>query len=648
MTVISKAALASLLIFMTAAANAQVLFTYGGKAVTKNEFLKAYNKNNSDTRPTDQAYHDYLELYIRFKLKVQAALDKKMDTMSNQQAEINSFRAQIIDSYVRDEVSINQLTTEAIVRGKKDIHIAHIFVAAGKYATLEDVKKAQDKINAAYGELQKGQDFGKVAAQYSEDATVSANKGDIGYITSVVLPYELENGIYSTPVNKYTTVLRSKAGFHIFKNLGEREGLGRMKVAQILLAFPPDATEAQKEIIKKRADSIYNALTSGGDFKVLVTKFSNDNISWQAGGEMMEFGVGQYELPFENAAFALTKDSEISKPVLSSFGYHLIKRLSYKPATGDTVNTQMRDDMKQRIVQTDRLEVSQKMLLKKVLLLTGYKKIKVNEQHLFQIADSILDNNRIPVFADVTLKTPLFSFAKKTVTVKDFQAYLETIRNYENMKTGKTRAQILEEFTEVSAFDYYRQHLEEFNKDFKDQLAEFKEGNLLFEVMQRNIWDPASVDSAGLRNFYNAHKDKYWWESSADAIILTVTNQELSEEFRTKMKENYKNWQRYINESAGHLQGDSGRFELSQIPVVGRTNFTEGLITANVKNESDNTVAFSFIVKLYPNREMRGFNDARGFVINDYQAALEEKWIADLKKKYPVKVNEAELKKLPK
>ena len=648
MTVISKAALASLLIFMTASANAQVLFTYGNKAVTKNEFLKAYNKNNSETKPTDQAYHDYLELYIRFKLKVQAALDKKMDTMANQQAEVNSFRSQIMESYVRDEASINELTNEAIVRSKKDIHIAHIFVAAGRNATLEDIKKAQDKINAAYSELQKGQDFGKVATQYSEDATVSTNKGDIGYITSLVLPYELENALYNTPVNKYTTTLRSKAGFHIFKNLGDRESLGRMKVAQILLAFPPDASEAQKEVIKQRADSIYNVLTSGSDFKVLVTKFSNDNISWQAGGEMMEFGVGQYELPFENAAFALKKDNEISKPVLSSYGYHLIKRLVYKPAITDTANTKVHDDMKQRIVQTDRLDVSQKMLLKRILQVTGFKKMKVNEQHLFILADSVLDNNRIPVFADVTLKTPLFSFTKKTVTVKDFQAYLESLRNYDNMKAGKTRAQMLEEFTEVSAFDYYRTHLEEYNKDFKDQLNEFKEGNLLFEIMQRNIWDPASIDSAGLKNYYNAHKDKYWWESSADAIILTATNQEASEEFRTKMKENYKLWQTYIKESTGHLQGDSGRFELSQIPVVGRTNFTEGLVTANVRNEADNTVAFAYIIKLYPNKEMRGFNDARGFVINDYQIALEEKWITDLKKKYPVKINEAELKKLPK
>jgi peptidyl-prolyl cis-trans isomerase SurA len=641
MTVISKAAVATLLIFMAATANAQVIFTYGAKSVTKSEFLKAYNKNNTESKPTDKSYRDYLELYVRFKLKVQAALDKKLDTLSTQQAELHSFRSQVIDSYVRDDASINELVTESIIRSKKDIHLAHIFVAARKDATAEEVKKAQDKINAAWSQLQNGQDFGKIAAEFSEDPAVAANKGDIGYITALVLPYELENVVYATPVGKYAAPIRSKAGFHIFKNLGEREGLGRMKAAQILLSFPPNATDEQKAEVKKRADSIHAILTKGSDFKMLAGQFSNDNLTWQTGGEMMEFGIGQYDLPFENAAFSLKKDGDISQPVLTGYGYHIIKRLLYKPAVADTANTQLRDDYKQRIIQSDRMQVSQKMLLKKVMQTTGFKKNTINEQHLFIIADSILQNKRFPVFADINAKTPLFSFAKKTITVKDFQANLETIRSYENMKAGRTNQQLFDEFIEVSAFDYYRQHLEEYNKEFAYQLNEFKEGNLLFEIMQRNIWDPASIDSAGLKKYYSAHKDKYWWESSADAIILTATNEKASEEYRVKMKENYKNWQKYINISSGHLQGDSGRFELGQIPVVDRTNFTEGLITANVRNETDNTVAFAYIIKLYPNREARGFADARGFVINDYQVYLEEQWIAALKKKYPVKINEA-------
>jgi peptidyl-prolyl cis-trans isomerase SurA len=647
MTVISKAAAALLLIFITAKGNAQVLFTYGGKPVTKNEFLKAYNKN-MDGKADEASYRSYLELFIRFKLKVQAAREKRLDTLSNQQAELQGFRNQVIEPYVRDEGSINELVKEAIVRSKKDIHIAHIFVPVRIDATAEEVKKAQDKINAAWAQLQKGQDFGKVATEFSEDPSVSVNKGDIGYITSLVLPYSLENAIYSTPVGKNAAPIRSKVGYHIFHNLGERPGFGRMKAAQIMLAFPPSASEEQKAEVKKRADSIYNLLTKGDDFKVLVAKFSNDNISWQAGGEMVEFGVGQYDLAFENAAFALKKDGAISTPVMTSYGYHIVKRLQLKPAVADTGSTQQKDDFKQRILQTDRMDVSKDFLYKKVIQQTGFKKHPVNEKHLFIIMDSLLQKKSFPVFADINTRTPLLSFTKKTITVKDLQTHLEAIRVYEGIRAGKTDQDLLNDFYETAAFDYYRAHLEEYNKDFAYQLNEFKEGNLLFEIMQRNIWDPASTDSAGLKNYYDSHKDKYNWESSADAIILTSSGSDAAEEFRNKMKENYKDWKKYIDISGGKLQGDSGRFELGQIPVVGRTNFTEGLVTANVKNETDNTVTFAYIIKLHPDREPRGFADARGFVINDYQEFLEEKWITTLKKKYPVKINEAVFKSLPK
>src|SRR5688572_5040903 len=188
MTVFSKAAMVVLFAISATTVHAQVLFTFGGKSVTKNDFLKAYKKNNTEAKPSDQSYADYLELYIRFKLKVQAALDMRLDTLPNQQAELNSFRNQIVETYMKDDASVKELVQEAMVRSKKDIHLAHIFVPVQKSATDEEIKKAQNKINAAYGQLQKGQDFGKVATEFSEDPTVAGNNSDIGYITVFVLP----------------------------------------------------------------------------------------------------------------------------------------------------------------------------------------------------------------------------------------------------------------------------------------------------------------------------------------------------------------------------------------------------------------------------------------------------------------------------
>jgi Parvulin-like peptidyl-prolyl isomerase len=648
MTAIRKTVLGLLFMSTVYTVNAQVLFTFGNKSVTRNEFLKAFKKNNTGTPPSEQAYADYLELYIRFKLKVQAALDMGLDTLATQQAELASFRSQIVESYMKDDAVVNELINEAIIRSKKDIHLAHIFVAIHKGATEAEIKAAEKKINEAYSQLKKGQDFAKVAQAISEDPSVAVNKGDIGYITALVLPYDLETAVYNTPVGKYSAPVRGRSGFHIFKNLGERPALGRLKAAQILLLLPPDAGDAEKQQVKQQADSIFNALKNGADFKELATRFSKDNLTWQQGGEMMTFGVGQYDPAFEAAAFALKEDGDISQPVETSYGYHIIKRLQHISADIDTTNELQKEEIKQKVMQSDRMEVSRKRMYKKVLALSGYKKHPVNEKNLWIFTDSILNNKKAPKLAGLNGNTVLFSFVKQQITLNDWQQYLETIRNYDNMKAGKTNQQLFDGFVETKAFDYYRNHLEAYNKEFAYQLNEFREGNLLFEIMQRKIWDVAATDSIGLQRYYSQHKDKYWWEASADAIIFNASNEAAAEEAKKKLKENYQDWQTLVNNSNGLLQADSGRFELGQIPVVERTNFTPGLITAFVKNEHDNSVAFAYIVKVYPDREQRSFADARGFVINDYQQELEERWVEELKRKYPLMINKTMVAQLPK
>jgi peptidyl-prolyl cis-trans isomerase SurA len=264
------------------------------------------------------------------------------------------------------------------------------------------------------------------------------------------------------------------------------------------------------------------------------------------------------------------------------------------------------------------------------------------------MTDSILGNKNIPQFPDITSNTPLFAFAKQTLRVKDWQNYLESIRGIPSLVTGKKNEAIFEQFVETSTLSYYRDHLEEFNPELVYQMNEFKEGNLLFEVMQRKIWDAASMDSTALQSFYQKNKSKYWWENSADAIIFTCNDSASAENLKLSLRTNFAEWKKFVDDASGAIQADSGRFELGQIPVLDRTSITEKLITANVKNEGESSVTFAYIIKLYNNREQRNFEDARGFVINDYQEYLENKWLMELRKKYPVKVSDAVLASLPK
>lgn len=645
----SKAlAAAALILGSSATGLAQTIFTYGKKPVSKDEFLRAYNKNNAAEKPTDKSYLDYLELYSRFKLKVQAAYDQRMDTLPQQLAELTGFRNQVVDNYMNDDGAVNVLIKEAAERSKKDISVAHIFVAADEHATPDVIAQAQEKINNIQKRLLNGEDFAQLALQVSEDPAVKINKGEIGYITALVLPYVMENAIYATAPGKFSAPVRSNIGFHIFKNMGERPAVGKITVAQILLGYPPESTDQQKVASRRKADSLIYVLNNGGDFKELALMYSTDNSTYQGGGEMMEFGVGRYAPEFEKAAFALAKDGDISRPIETEYGVHIIKRIKRNPVPADIDEKSYQESLRQLVFANDRMSVAKTILYDKIKKEIAFKPLSTAPTPLvIAYGDSLLQG-RNPKYNDyVKANTGLFLIKDKFYTVADWKEFLEGMARLENMRS-QPASQLYEVFKERAAFDYYRDHLEDYNPDFSYQLHEFKEGNLLFEIMQRKIWDVASADSVALQRYYEANKDKYWWEASAEAVIFTASNEAAAEDARKKLEANPKEWKAISENSGGNLQADSGRFELGQIPVLERTNFTDGLITGNVKNETDNTVAFAYIIKVHRNRSPRSFTDARGFIVNDYQATLEEKWINELKKKYPIKIKDSIVKSLPK
>jgi peptidyl-prolyl cis-trans isomerase SurA len=221
--------------------------------------------------------------------------------------------------------------------------------------------------------------------------------------------------------------------------------------------------------------------------------------------------------------------------------------------------------------------------------------------------------------------------------------WLNFVRDYKlnpDVYKGESNKALLDKFIETICFDYYRKHLEEYSKAFKYQMDEFKEGNMLFEIMERQVWNKAAADSAGLAKFYREHVANYKWASSATILVFNCTNAKVASDAASALRGG-KNWKQIADESDGKIQADSGRYELTQIQVAAGTNIAEGLITDPFSNSGDSTASFVKVLKMFPANQQRSFDEAKGLVINDYQGFLEDKWVAELKKKYPVKVNEA-------
>lgn len=624
----------------TTSLSAQILFTYGVESVSVNEFLKAFNKVYP-APVTDKAkkMREYLDLYINSKLKIREAMNRGYDSLPSFVEEYSALRNQVIENYMNDTESLDALVSEAFERSQKDIKVQHIFIPYSIGPNYSDSSVVKLKIQEAYMQLQSGKSFDDVALKFSADPSVSINKGQLGFITVFTLPYQFENIIYKLSPGKYSIPYKSNSGYHIFKNLEERKAVGRIKVMQILLAVPPGSDEAAKKKIAQRADSIYNRLQKGDDFGKLASLLSNDVVSSASNGLVPEFGLGTYDPAFEAAAFSLSSNGAVTKPFLTAHGYHIVKRMSITPPSA--VKDKKNLDLIRSLVERDgRINVAKEKLYSKVIAKAGYKQFDVDKTMLQMYLDSILLSKPPSSGNPVNKSTALFSVGASTKIVNDLINYSMANRYKTDGSGIKPFNELSEEFKKASVMEYYRDHLEEFNEDFNAQMRELKDGNLFFDIMMKEIWANTQSDTTGQKDFYEKNKSKYKWEYSADAVVFYCGDDATAKTFRDQLVKDKTKWRELLEGFSDKITTDSARYEITKIPGAQKTTVKEGTITNIVINKDDNSASFALIFKIYPLPAQKTFAESRGDVVSDFQDEMDKKWIAELKKKYPVKVNE--------
>ncbi len=634
--------IAAAFIYLAGTASSQTLFTYGPYSADAADFMRAYNKNNvSATANKAKSIQDYLDLYIKSRLKIREAYNRKYDTLYQIKNEVGNLRLQIAENYMTDPGMQERLANEAFQRSLKDIHLAHIFISSRNASGQADTAAAATKRDLVLERLKKGEDFLMVAQQVSDDPAAKTNKGDLGFITVFTLPYEFENVIYSTPVGKYSSVVRSKIGYHIFKNIEERKAVGKIKAQQILLAIPPSADDAIKKQIASRADSLYKRIMAGENFNTLASVFSNDYISGTAGGLLPDIGVGQYDPAFEAALWALPKDNAVSKPFLTSHGWHILKRVSVKPVITDPKDKSNRQDLLTRAMGDTRWQSSRDFIYAEVTTKGGYKRYPYNEDAIWNFTDSILDHKPLtPAAKLIGLGTPLFVIGDSIYKTGPWVNYANAYRFRQDGSGSRSYSQVRDDWEKNAMTEYYRDHLEDFSPEFRNQMEEFKDGNIFFEIMQQEVWNRAQTDTAALMELYEKNKQHYLWKQSADAIIFFCSDEMVAKEVYELVKKDPKNWKKIAGNYPEKIVVDSSRFEWDQIPSIGKTTPKTGLLTKPLVNSTDNTASFAYIVNVYTQPLQRSFSEARGLVISDYQNILEKQLDEQLKKKYPVVIDQ--------
>lgn len=628
-----------------------VLFTIDKTPVHVSEFKYIYTKTNGQTADfSKKSVDEYLDLYTKFKLKVQKARALRLDTLPALKTELDGYRRQLADSYLIDREVTDRLVKELYDRIQQDIDISHILIEIGNPSTVpspEDTLKAYQEALEIKKRLDKGEDFTKLAKEVSDETQAKETGGRIGFINASVLPagfYELETAAYTVPVGKISNVVRTRAGYHILKINARRPARGEIEVAHILVR----AQNGDYEAAQQKIDTLYKILQrSSSNFEEIARNGSEDELTASRDGYLGIFGIGRYERSFEDAAFALAKDGDFSQPIRTSIGFHIIKRISRR--TIQPLNIE-KSRLENKIKQDSRYEQARSSMVDRIRQDNNFKENAAALQKFIAAQND--------TFFTFKWRTPdekpeetLFTFGsgEPKGTVAGLYEYL-------SRSTGK-RIRMKEEGLEKAIKSLYKEYLdettlkfEEFQLDkkypeFKALMREYEEGILLFEATKNLVWDKASQDTVGLEQFYQTVKDNYKWEERA-----ITSNYKIAPEARAQAASIRDYAQAHTPEE---VLKQFNTPERTVVSVEERTLerkpgvnsiWTVGDI-GNLQINRDGTNTFNKIEKLVP-PTLKTLKEARGYVIADYQDFLEKIWIESLRKEYKVNVNQKVLESL--
>lgn len=627
------------------------VFTVAGQPVTVGEFEYVYTKNNVNNQADYSAnsLSDYLKLYENFRLKVKEAEVLKLDTLPSLKAELEGYRKQLAKSYLTDREITDQLIQEAYNRSLKEVNAAHILVKCDENANPADTLAAYKKALDIRKRILKGEDFGKLAQDLSADPSAKTNKGDIGYFTVFQTVYPFENGAYSTKIGELSQPIRTQYGYHIVKVLGERPAQGEIHVAHILKKIAEKATEEQKAAAKKSIDSIYDLLVNKKiSFEDAVTAFSDDRTSKGKGGELAWFGVGRMIPEFEATSFALKTDGEISKPVQTLYGWHIIKRLERKEILPFS---EAKSDFKKKVERDSRSQVAKSKLIDRIKAENKFTENTVGKKAFYAAVDSnTLSKAQFKTDSLKLKETILFTLGGTNYTTTEFANFVEKTAK---RRSDKNKEQLLNEyydnFVNQKAVELEESQLETKKPEFAALLKEYRDGILLFELTDRKVWGYALKDTAGLEKFHEANKNKYLWEQRADVEIFNCSNEKIAAQAHKLIKKgkNAGDVQLKLNAKNPNAKVSviNGKYEKGQYDVVDNIKWEVGTTPIVKQNDS----SYQFIrVKAIANPEPKTLKEAKGFVVSDYQEYLEKAWLEELKNKYPIVVNEAVFQSLVK
>jgi peptidyl-prolyl cis-trans isomerase SurA len=615
----------------------EVLLKVDGEPITTSEFLRVYNKNLDLVKDESQKDIDgYLKLFTEYQLKLKEARRLKLNEDAKYQREFLSYKKQLTKNYIAESKVTEELVREAYDRSNIDINAVHVLVRLDESA--KDTLKTYNEV-LALRERVLNEGFENVKKDVHNGSTIFLE--DLGYFSAFKMVYDFETAAYTTPVGEISMPFRTQFGYHVVKVNERRPSRGTITAAHIMVGLKQNDSTLDPE---KRINDIYKKLNQDESFESLAKQFSDDKSSAKNGGRLAPFKSGQLSsVIFEDEAFALKEDGEFSKPFKTEYGWHIVKRISLKPVESFKV---LKPTLQARVKRDSRSKLINESMVNE---LKNKYEISYNSEAK-PYFESILNNDyfsrawRLP--DDFEKDKAVFIINKRPVTYNEFGRHLMAAqRNYTSQMVPAE--QIIEKefetFFQKSILQYREDNLELENKDFANILKEYRDGLLLFDLMEKEVWNKAAKDTVGLEAYYQKNKSKYQWQDRVDIVIATSANEKMMPTILKMLKR-------------GKTQE-----EISQKLNSGKTQniiFTKGIYNADDGKLPENFELKEGLSKIYSHNEayhiidvkeilparIKTLEEAKGNVINDYQLQLEADWMNDLHERFSVEVNQKALK----
>ena len=620
-----------------------VVMSIDGKPVTQTEFLQIYTKNNPNPSFDKDSLDRYMELFQVFKLKVAEAEALGYDTLPRLKKELEGYKKQLALPYLIDSVQNQNMVTEAYNRKATEVRCSHILIKLDPNASPKDTLAAYNRLLGLKARIEKGEDFASVAKSKngSEDPSVANNGGDLGYFTAFQMVYPFEEKAYNTPVGQVSDPFRTRFGYHILKVTDKRPARGTIRVAHIMIATGREATQETRMNAEKKINEIYDSLVAGAAWDKMVSAYSEDANSTKKAGELPAFGSGTSQrmvLEFEDAAFALKEVGQISKPVKTQYGYHIIKLIEWTPVKSFE---QIRRELQAKVNKDERSKVTQDSFVQK--LKTQYNYQNKADKGLEWFVKNLDSNYYVGKWKATALKSnkTLFVLDGQKFKQKDFAQYVE--KNFRSVRKDNNDVvvkQLYQQWEKTAILAYEESLLPAKYPAYKALVQEYHDGIILYEIMQDQVWNKAVKDTAGLRTFFNENRSKYAWSERINATVYECKDELIAVQVYGMLLKSdtitSKNVLEVINkDSELNLKVRMNKFELKQTPYLANRNWTTGLNPVYSFDGKWYVVKVTDVMAPGP----KEFAEAKGLATSDYQTYLEKKWLEALRSKHQIVIH---------